>query len=522
MKEINKRKKNILYILLVCMVVYTFRYDFGYFLNEKISYKYELQELTTEQKEEDFEIWYENIISSVPFLEQVKELYGLDFRQRKEYYLDEIRKTQSNVEFYGVMKAISKDIVSFHTDVCFPMYSNLRGLNCYNSDDVLSEFGMKSKMNAWWDELGNTFEEYKEINWFNVAYAEGKYVVKEATLPEKYQWMEGYELVAVDGVEADKYLIDNISIYSISYDYNLDKPYRTTYTFNDKVGEQVEVVWKSQEGKQITQTMFLDKNIELMASFGYLYGEEYNYYTNITEESVTMVRDNENQLEYIKINNFSNNQGEELKSYLKTTPYNKIVIDLSDNHGGNVNYATEYLYPELHQTYAQLIYGWKVPDTPQNKKMTKSMYLRLLCSPKKQGGYYHYENIVEFAGEQEEEKDVYYIIGKGTGSAADTYISMIKEQGLGTIIGTNTGGEGLGASFICDTLENSSLIYIYYPSIQTKHKGNSCTGTTPDIYIEQTVEDYKLKEKCKMEGTALEYQWRLQYDTALKYIIKES
>lgn len=507
-------------ILLICLIAYTFRYDYGYFFNEEIPYKYELQELTTEQKEEDFELWYENMISSVPFLEQIKELYGIDFTKRKEYYLDEIRKTEGNVEFYGVMKAISKDLVSFHTDICFPMYSNLRGLNCYNSDDVLSKLGMKSKMDAWWDEFANTFEEYKEINWFNVAYVEGKYVIKEATLPEAYQWMENYELFTIDGIEADKYLIDNISIYDIQYDYSLNKSYREAYTFNDKVGKSVEVVWKNEEGKQVSQKLFLDKNIELMASYGYLYGQEYDYYTNITEKSVTMERDKENQLEYIKINSFSNNQGEELKSYLEETPYKKIVIDLRDNYGGNISYAAKYLYPALHQNYAYFTYSWKVPVTAQNRAMTKSIYLRLFCSSKKEEGFYHYENILEFVGEQKEEKEVYYIIGEGTGSAADTYISMIKEQGLGTVVGTNTGGEGLGASFMCNTLENSSLVYIYYPAIQTKEQSNPCYGTAPDIYIEQTLEDFKLEEKCKMTGSALEYQWRLKYDTVLKWIIK--
>lgn len=96
---------------------------------------------------------------------------------------------------------------------------------------------------------------------------------------------------------------------------------------------------------------------------------------------------------------------------------------------------------------------------------------------------------------------------------------MIKENGLGTIVGMNTGGEGRGASYICDSLVNSSLVYVYYPSESINEDENVICGTAPDVYINQSVEDYALYEKMRIEGTASLYESRLQYDTVLKWVI---
>ena len=505
----------------IAIMAYIFRFDYGYFFNENVNFKYELEEFTLNQKVEDFEKWYNNIICSVPFLNEVEKQYGINFASRKEYYLSEIKKAKTNVEFYGVMKAISKDVVSFHTDVCFPMYSNLRELNCYNSDEILSQIGTKSKMDAWWNEFAQAFEEYKEVNWFNVTYIDGKYMVKEATLKNEYKNMQGYELIKINDDEAEKYIVDKISIYSIHYDYSLDKAYREAYTFNDSVGEPVQVVWKNENGEQIKQELFLNINIELMASYGYLFGKEYDYYNSVSEPSIIMESDDENELEYIKINNFTNNSGKKLKSYIKETTYEKIVIDLRDNYGGQIKYAMKYLYPALYHENTSFIYSWKVPNTIGNKKVTNRFFNKIAYLIDKDEKFYFYEKILEFVGEAEDNKEIYYLVGPDTGSAADTYISMIKEKGLGIIVGANTGGEGMGESYVCDKMGNSSLVYIYYPSMPVQDKTNLCCGTEPDIYINQTYEDYILQEKCKVEGVAMQYDSRIQYDTVLKWIIRQ-
>lgn len=340
----NRWKDIIAIIFICCVVVFIFRHGLSTIIGNIVYSSYILEELTDEEKIADFEYFYSNMIESVPYLDEIKEVYGIDFENRKDYYLNEIKATDDNVEFYGVMAAISMDLASFHTDVCFPMYSNLQTLNCYDSEDVLSEFGMEAKLNAWYEEIGREAEKQKDVNLFCVRYVDGKYILKEGWLSDKYKNMANYELVSVDGQSADEYLVNHISIYSMAYDSLWDKAYRTNYTFNDSVGDEVKVIWKDLEGNQIEQILYIDKGIEVVASYGYLYSDRYDYYAPSTAESFVVERDDINQLEYIQVNSFDNHDGRELQRYLANTTYDKIVIDLRDNYGGVVSYAQDYIF----------------------------------------------------------------------------------------------------------------------------------------------------------------------------------
>lgn len=170
---------------------------------------------------------------------------------------------------------------------------------------------------------------------------------------------------------------------------------------------------------------------------------------------------------------------------------------------------------------ARIQFDWKVPNTDLNKKMTKRLGVNLLYFEDKDEDYYYYSESLNFDGRATEAKEVYYLVGSGTGSAADKYIAMVKENGLGTVVGTNTGGEGRGASYICDSLKESSLVYVYYPSEPIGEDSRFIYGTAPDIYINQSVEDYALYEQMRIEGTVSLYESRLQYDTVLKWVIEQ-
>ena len=108
----------IIYGILACVSLYVYRFRI-YDLINKIAYNdYAMEELTEEQKIEDFEYIYSNMVNSIPFLEEIKELYQIDFEGRKEYYLEEIRSTNNNFEFYCTLKAIMRDIPSFSAIFC--------------------------------------------------------------------------------------------------------------------------------------------------------------------------------------------------------------------------------------------------------------------------------------------------------------------------------------------------------------------------------------------------------------------
>lgn len=509
-------------LLLASMLLLVFRRKITDFA-ENIYYKdYKITELTIEEKLEDFETFYNTLIQSAPYLNEVNDLYGIDFGARKEYYINEIKQTKNLVQYYGVMSAISEDVVSFHTDVCFPLYSNLKGLQCYQSKETLSEFGMKQKLDAWTDEIEKAVLEYENLGMIPVVYVDGKYIVQKNYLSECFVEMEDYELVSVDGIEADKYLTENIGIYGLHYDFSLNKVYREKMVFNERVGEPVKVIWRDLQGKDIEMELYRDYGVDIVASYGFLFSDNIKNYM-VAEPEVYMYRDDANQLEYIKVNSFSNGEGKKLREYLEKAAYQKIVIDLSDCYGGVHSYGSRYLFPALYNEVVYWSWKFKVPDTEANRAMTNDWTVRFGYTGYEKEDFYYYTGTTTYRGKQAEEKEIYYLTSPATGSATDTYLSMIQKNNLGTIVGGNTGGEGLGGSYICDSLKNSSLVYVYYPavSVETEEGENPCAGTAPDVYVDQTREEYNLEQKYRKEGTFMDYDKRLQYDAGLKWVIAQ-
>lgn len=509
------------YGLLVMALLYVYRFRILEFINNKFCDEYIMEELTMQQKLEDFYTFYSNLEKSIPFFDEIEVIYGIDFRERYEYYEEKIRDTENNFEFYCTLKAICRDIPSFHTDVCFPLYSSVSQIQCYNSKNIVTTLGMKAKIDAWTKIIEEAVNNYENVNMLRVTYVEGKYLVDDLYLTDFYEQFRGYELVAIDGVNIDQYITQNISTYTLHYDYLQEKVYRESYVLNDQIGNKVSVLWQNEKGKQYEQDMYIDYGSEIVSSYGYLFASEQPaYMTN--RYSIKMQRDDENQLEYIEVNDFLNADGIKLKEYIENSPYNTIIIDLRNNFGGNIEYAKKYLYPALYESDVRQSYSWMVPNTNGNLAMTKNWTVRLSYEFKKDENCYYYRTQNNYSGKAKQEKCLYYLVGKKTGSAADTYLAMIKENHLGMIVGDATGGEGLGASYICDCMENSSLIYVYYPSISydQENLNKIYGGTTPDYYVTRTPEEFQLRQHYMAEGVAWEYGNQLEHDAVLKWVIE--
>ena len=129
----------ILYSLLTLILLFAYRHRI-YGLISELAYGNSVAELTMEQKLSDFNDLYDTLSESIPYFDDIDSLYGIDFRDRHDYYESKIRETTDNCEFYCTLQAISQDIPSFHTDICFPLYSNIRNIQCCGSDEVLDRF----------------------------------------------------------------------------------------------------------------------------------------------------------------------------------------------------------------------------------------------------------------------------------------------------------------------------------------------------------------------------------------------
>lgn len=511
--------------LYILFMLYLFRFRITDMINTFFFADYDLKQMTTEEKLADFEEFYNTILEATPYLNEVKELYGIDFVERKSYYEQEIKNTKNNLEFYGVMKAIAGDLASFHTDVCFPWYDNLTGLSCYDSEEILAQIGIKAKLEAWMQDIGEEIEEYEDVKYVAICYVDGEYLVWQGGTDKDYQYLAHHTLVSVNGISADKFCVESLGLYDLSYDSSLDKPYRQEMLFNDSVGELVTVIWKDEKGTEVEEKWYYDVGAEVAHAYKWLYQEEQPTESSSSDEAKSFYayRDDINQLEYVIIDNFQDERaGQEIYEYLSNTVYDKIVIDLRSNYGGFPKYASEYIYPALYSKDLVHTFQCMVPDKDVNNAQTKDWIVWLTYPHTKDEENYYFTVSRKYKGEQEKDKDVYYLVGVDTGSAADTYINFVKENQLGTVVGTNTGGEGLGLSFICDSLSNSSLVYVHYASKPvTPENINFSGGTEPDVYICRSREDFELREAYRKQGIEENYETQLEYDTVLKWVIEQ-
>ena len=480
--------------------------------------------LTTDEKIADFEQFYNNIIQSVPLLDEQETLYGINFKNRKDYYLNLIKKTENDFQFFCTMLAIEEDIPSKHTDICMPIYSNISNLHGYNSKKILSTYNIKPLTEYWYKTIGNACEQFSDVQRVNFKYINGQYLFDPLDSGDKYQNLKRFELLSINNEPMGEYIVKNISTYNLRYDSKRNVPYRWYFTLNDSVGEKVIVtLFNSDDGSTINTELYFDIQMEIVDSVSYLYDEnEQNIKDSNSEKNFCSYFDYGNNIGYVELKNLMNSQGAELKTTLESMKdFDNIIIDLRDNYGGYREYTMNYLYPAIYSDDITTKLNWAVPISDSNKVINNNLQNRLFykIGKSKDNNIMYYTREYTYKGQSSNtKKNIYYLINQNTASASDGYISIIKENKLGTIIGSNTYGEGTADSFVCNSLKNSGLVYIYFPGISYNKDGtnNSLYGTSPDIYIEQTKDSFYKERSLKANHVDINlYTEKVKYDSVL-------
>lgn len=441
--------------------------------------------LTQEQKTEDFLSMYETITSSMLTLNEYKKTYGFSFCEKKADYLKLIQSTRDDYEFFAAMTAILQDIPSFHTDLLYP--TEIEHIRCYDSKKYEVNRKQISK-NLYWHRVLKDKSERIKVKYTELHYEDGKYLLSGN---------EEWSLEKIDEVSPEEYIKNQVSVFNLHYDGKNKKPYKNMIIFNDSEGKSVELKLIKETGE------ILYKNVNQSISTEKAY----------IDKDITEVKEDPQVHEYagfsyIKINNMANAYGERTKEALQSLNSNRVVLDLRDNYGGNTDFAAKYIYPYLYAKEITTESTWYMNDSPENRAISRNFFNRIYLRLKKtddspysdtntqrQGRLYSSIVKQSYIGKAEADKDVVILTGCGTGSAADRFASDMKNAKLAVLIGNNTGGEGLMASYKASCLPNSGLVYIYMPGAAKNPDGsdNSAIGTSPDIYAS----DDKILEECQ-------------------------
>ena len=226
-------------------------------------------------------------------------------------------------------------------------------------------------------------------------------------------------------------------------------------------------------------------------------------YQNLTTD--ILIKD---KLAYIKINSmlgekFIADDREILSDFLciiKSYPY--LIIDIRGNGGGDTRYWQDFLLPRIiDKEYETTVYSFfkngdlnrkiikqKGVKKNVNEFLTNRVFNDDVSSIIKDFEYYSKSKIkispskdsIRYKG------NIYLLVDEGVYSSSETLASFCKETELAKLIGTKTGGDGIGFDPMQIDLPNTGYVLRFANDLGITESGsiNEMDQTTPDIIVD--------------------------------------
>lgn len=495
-----------------------------------------ITEFTTEEKIEDFETMYNILKENYPYFEVEKRIYGYDWLGKKEDFKKIISNTKNNSEFYNAMYDILISIQNGHTHIVDPnFYKELRDV--YNNGAGMPSWKdiiLNDKVNERYNYWENTITYSAKYLPIYFKYIEGKYIVyynlnpKEDEL-KKNQIQIGWILNKINDVPVEKYILGMISTNKLSYDYKRKKPIIKDLVVQSQGNCIFKLTFQNLEGKTIEKEV---KSLDYISYNNPLLNEKENFSTRIIEDG---------KIAYIKFKSFDYRLIEEnsegiYQFFHKIKDYPYLIIDIRGNPGGSSSYWQENIISPLTKTTLSMEYiiGFRDGEFI-NRNLEDIVHwgnvniLNTLPSgknypPEIYNSFHSFINnpisvepkiYTGFKGK------IYLLVDDGVYSAAEGFAAFAKETGWATLVGSTTGGDGLGFDPAYTALPNSGLIVRFPIGMGFNPDGtaNEETHTSPDIYIEQNTMDFiKMTESFSLKNFDY-YEVVDKYDTVLKNLI---
>lgn len=252
-----------------------------------------------------------------------------------------------------------------------------------------------------------------------------------------------------------------------------------------------------------------------------------------------------NDLAYLKIKSFSRDYIEKdrkaISEFLTNAKNAKtLIIDIRGNGGGSTSYWEELLVqpllnkPVTYKTYFlyklgannKLMLDSLYPDgnTSIHSSNSRNRELKPIESLKalhlenaKPEVFTEFDVYTESVFSLEPSKTggfkgkIYLLVDSNVYSSSESFANFSKNTGFATLVGSKTGGDGIGRDPMLFALPNSGLVLRYSSTYGIDQTGaaNEEVQTEPDFYVKSTYSnnnlslDYCILEVTKLEGTKL-------------------
>lgn len=489
----------------------------------------DLPELSINEKLEDFDYLYNVLKDNYPYLEVSKRKTGFDWLEKREEFKGTIAKTKNNVEFYFAIDEILHLLQNAHTNIIGPdrydMYREFyKGSGNYSWNRVINNKNVEAKYKKWTMILPKS----KRIIPIDFKYVEGKYIIY-SNLGDK-DFLKQYDiprfstLISIDGIKIDEYIKNNMNKMYLTYDFKRNKLKTNNLFITCNDNERKELRFKTLDGKIIKKKL---TGIQVENTNKYDINTDKVYETKIIQKD---------KIAYLKVWSFSYEHVEKDKegiySFLKSIKdYPYLIIDIRGNGGGSEGYYMENIVPALIEkplsTQFYCLYRGgdyikpflksrkirtkpieKLPDELNYPEETKNLFKSFLDSKDE----IRPKNPVGFKGK------IFLLVDDYVYSSAEAFAAFCKATKFATLVGTATGGDGIGMDPAIVSLPNSGLLIRFPLEMGLNPDGtpNEEYHTQPDIYVEQRFDDFVEYVKYKENH----FDVINPYDTVLNYVIK--
>ena len=210
------------------------------------------------------------------------------------------------------------------------------------------------------------------------------------------------------------------------------------------------------------------------------------------------------EVAYLRIHSMDPNRIEEdgkiiRKLFEEVKDYNKLIIDIRGNRGGDDDYwRKNVIAPLINEelsvdnyffvrgTYSKSFYESRGIELHPISELDKGI-IDGLPEETRDFDYYGFHNVtieplnpVGFQGE------IYLLVDRGVSASAENFASFGKSSGFATLVGKPTGGNGLLFEPLLVSLPNSGLVIRFRGELALNGDGNISAevGTMPHIQLE--------------------------------------
>ena len=181
--------------------------------------------------------------------------------------------------------------------------------------------------------------------------------------------------------------------------------------------------------------------------------------------------------------------------------YKAIIIDIRENYGGNMDYWQKFLLPKLLTNQKSVTNHLFFKDSDEAKLILAddTINVQTLANVDISGvkldnaddlknfDYYIRETITISPDESNKdygfEGNLYLLVDKNVFSAAEGMASFMKHSDTATLVGEQTGGDGITLGIINNVMPNSGLVFTYTNTLGYAPDGtiDQETRTLPDV-----------------------------------------